>query len=205
MSAAIELEHVVKVGPKGRPAGRVHLTALVPDAGEVHTLCGQRFATDVALAVQEAVTCQLCLRRSHSASLVSAALFEAGLGSKLLELSVVKAGDRPQTPPSPEDRRPVRPTVVKGEPQKPQEEAPERPGELRVRGLKELAPDLFRSPAGVLIRLRRIGEAWHVADLDYEGSVVVRRRSAERFELLVGDVDIVIDADGAVRAAYSVR
>jgi hypothetical protein len=71
--------------------------------------------------------------------------------------------------------------------------------------LKQLGPDLFRSPAGVLIRLRQSDDGWYVAELDFDGSVLIRRRSPGRFELRVGDVDIVLDTGGAIRAAYSVR
>jgi hypothetical protein len=211
VSTAIELERVVRAGPRGRPTGRIHLTALVPEVGEVRTLCGKRFQVDVALRVEEPADCQPCLRRSHNPALVSAALFEAGLGSKLLELSVAQAGERTQEPKATPDSplHVMRPTVVRTQterpPPDPPEEPAERPGELRLRGMKQLGPDLFRSPGGVLIRLRRSGDAWYVAELDFDGSVLVRRRSPGRFELRVGDIDIVLDAGGAVRAAYSVR
>jgi hypothetical protein len=211
VSTGIELERVVRVGPRGRPTGKIHLTALVPEVGEVRTLCGKRFPVDGSLAVEEPADCQPCLRRSHNPSLVSAALFEAGLGSKLLELSVAQAGERTQEPePTPDSPlRVVRPTVVRTQSERPPTQPPgepaERPGELRLRGLKQLGPDLFRSPAGVLIRLRQSDDGWYVAELDFDGSVLIRRRSPGRFELRVGDVDIVLDTGGAIRAAYSVR
>jgi hypothetical protein len=74
-----------------------------------------------------------------------------------------------------------------------------------VRGLKEIGEDRFRSPAGVLIRLQRRGDAWYVAELTHEGSMMLRRRSDTRFEMTVGDVAIELEADGAFRAAYSLR
>lgn len=202
------------MGPRGKPTGRIHLTALVPDLGDVHTLCGQTFPAASATSVEEEADCQLCLRRRRNPSLVSAALFEAGLGAKLLELSLEKVGARePRTPVRPAAAgAPPRPRVVP-EPQPPPVPSRDEPaaaaasrasGELKPAGMKEVGEDLYRSPAGVLLRLRRRSEAWVVAELVFEGKTLLRRRSEGRLELRVGDVQVEIDAaDGSVRAVYS--
>jgi hypothetical protein len=70
--------------------------------------------------------------------------------------------------------------------------------------MKEMGEDLYKSPAGVLVRLRQRGGSWYVAELVHQGPVLLRRRSESRLELRVGDVEIELDADGGrVRAAYA--
>lgn len=213
MTGVIELERVVRTNPRGKPSGKIHLTALVPDLGEVRTLCGQHFPAAAAMSVEEQADCQLCLRRRDNPALVSAALFEAGLGAKLLALSLEKVSERPERArPGPARPRVVRPTAARPvwehAPPPPPQSAPGQParaGELRLEGLKEIGEDLYRSPAGVLIRLRQAADGWYVNELVYEGSVLLRRRSQTRLELRVGDLLVELEAEGRVRAAYSMR
>jgi hypothetical protein len=211
VSGVIELERVVRTNTRGKPSGKIHLTALVPDLGEVRTLCGQHFPAAAAMAVEEQADCQLCLRRRDNPALVSAALFEAGLGAKLLALSLEKVAERPErAKPAPARPRVVGPAASQQEKEparapriEPRE--PDQVGELRLEGLTEIGEDLYRSPVGVLIRLRQGADGWYVNELVHEGPVLFRRRSQSRLMLRVGDVTVELESDGRVRAAYAVH
>jgi hypothetical protein len=211
VTGVIELERVVRTNARGRPSGKIHLTALVPDLGEVRTLCGKHFPAATAMSVEEQADCQACLRRRDNPALVSAALFEAGLGAKLLALSLEKVAERPERA-GPESARPrvVRPATPRQvvEPAPPPRIAAgqaAQAGELRLEGLKEIGEDLYRSPGGVLIRLRQAADGWYVNELVHEGSVLLRRRSQSRLELRVGDMLVELEAEGRVRAIYAMR
>jgi hypothetical protein len=72
-------------------------------------------------------------------------------------------------------------------------------GELVTAGFKSAGEGLWRSPAGVLVRMRRQGRDWRFAELVFEGSTVATRQD-DGIKLRAGDVEVRPTADG-----YEVR
>ncbi len=66
-------------------------------------------------------------------------------------------------------------------------------------GFKAAGEGLWRSPAGVLVRMRKQGRDWRFAELVFEGSVVATRQDGG-VRLRAGDVEVRPTADG-----YEVR
>ncbi len=165
-----------------KTGGRIHLTPRVPRTGPVTTLCGQTLAAGSFVAVERDADCTNCLRRSRDPSRISGAFFEQEEGSQLLQLSLEQARAR-----RPAGKGPAAPSI------------PDRAGELMTAGFKAAGEGLWRSPAGVLVRMRKQGRDWRFAELVFEGSVVATRQDGG-VRLRAGDVEVRPTADG-----YEVR
>ncbi len=177
-----------------KTGGRIHLTPRVPRSGPVTTLCGQTLAAGSFVAVERDADCTNCIRRSRDPSRISGAFFEQEEGSQLLQLSLEQArarrpaGKGPATPAKPIVRvLPTPPSI------------PDRAGELMTAGFKPAGEGLWRSPAGVLVRMRKQGRDWRFAELVFEGSIVATRQDGG-IRLRAGDVEVRPTGDG-----YEVR
>jgi len=171
-----------------KSGGRIHLTPRLPKTGPVTTLCGQVLGEGAYTDTDAVADCANCIRRSKDQSRISSAFFEQDEGSELLKLSLEHARQRrpekregaPAT-----ERRPMLSVVP---PPAPPPDVPEELGELATEGFKSSGQGVWRSPAGVIVRMA--GERRdRFAELVFEGEVVVRR---DRDALIVraGDVEI---------------
>jgi hypothetical protein len=177
-----------------KSGGRIHLTPRLPKSGPVTTLCGQVLAEGAYTDTDAVADCANCIRRSKDQSRISSAFFEQDEGSELLKLSLEHARQRrpeqKQGAPAAE-RKPLLRVVP---PPPPAPEVPDEVGELATEGFKSSGQGVWRSPAGVIVRMA--GERRdRFAELVYEGEVVVRR---DRDALIVraGDVEIRPSGDG---------
>jgi hypothetical protein len=177
-----------------KTGGRIHLTPRVPRSGPVTTLCGQTLAAGSFVAVERDADCTNCLRRSRDPSRISGAFFEQEEGSQLLQLSLEQA--RARRPAGKDPAAPGKP-IVRVLPTPPS--IPDRAGELMTAGFKAAGEGLWRSPAGVLVRMRKQGRDWRFAELVFDGSVVATRQDGG-VRLRAGDVEVRPTADG-----YEVR
>lgn len=182
--------------------GRVHLTPKVPDEGAVATLCGKELKAGSFVAVPDAEPdCQACRRREHDPARVSSALFESGMGEELLQLSLERAKERRER----DERRPAAARAERGRaapPAKPKPRPkPEPPAPFGLRGLRPFGEDVYQSPAGVVLRIRRSGEEWELEEVAFEGRALLRRREAG-LSVELGDVRLQFGADGRLRAAF---
>jgi len=182
--------------------GRIHLTPRVPSKGPLTVLCGQTLDSGTYSAVSTAADCSNCLRRSHDQSRVSSAFFAQDEGGELLRLSLEQA--RFQRP----HRSAGAPRVLKstGAPAAPKpapnsastrprlEVLPDRLGELLTREFKPAGEGVWRSPGGVIVRMRRQGREWRFAELVFEGSVVATRQG-DGIRVRAGDVEVVPAGD----------
>lgn len=186
-----------------RSGGRVHLTPRVPKSGPVTTLCGQNLAEGTYSAVEATADCSICTRRSTDQARVSGAFFASDEGSEVLRLSLEQARGRKTAPPSrpglrvlPQPTaRPAEKPVEWPAPKPPQETVPDQLGELVTRGLKPSGEGVWRSPLGVIVRLKRHGKSWRFAELVFEGSVLATR-SERGLTLHAGDVEVAPTGDG---------
>lgn len=179
----------------------MHLTPRVPKSGPVTTLCGQTLDAGSYMGVDGAADCANCVRRSHDQARISGAFFASEEGSELLRLSIEQARDRKpnlRVLPHPGAAAPEKP-VVWPAPKPPPEEIPDRLGELVTRGFKPSGEGVWRSPQGVIVRMRRHGRSWRVAEVVFEGSVAATR-GEHGLRLHVGDVELGPSDDG-----YEVR
>ena len=184
--SGIRLESV-----RRKSGGRIHLTPRVPKSGQVTTLCGQALSAGSYAKVEAAADCANCVRRSRDASRISSAFFEQEEGSELLRLSLEQArfrkpAPRPAAPPA----KPVsRPSVVR------MPETPEQIGELFTSGFKASGNGVWRSPAGVVVRMAGKGRE-QFAELVFEGPIVATRLE-EGMKLRAGDVEVTFTGDEA--------
>lgn len=177
-----------------KTGGRVHLTPRVPRSGPVTTLCGKTLEGGAYVAVEKDADCVNCIRRSTDASRISSAFFAQDEGTELLRLSLEQA----------RFRRPAsnaRPTVVLGTPaarSAPPPPVPERIGELVTAGFKSAGNGVWRSPAGVVVRMGGDGRT-RFAELTFEGATLVTRVDGG-MKVRAGDVDVT-----PVRGGVEVR
>jgi hypothetical protein len=169
--------------------GRIHLTPRVPKKGPVTTLCGQTLAAGSYAGVETAADCANCIRRSRDASRISSAFFEQEEGSELLRLSLEQARFRK---PAPRDAPPTakpsaRPVVV------PAPAVPDRIGELMTAGFKAAGNGVWRSPAGVIVRMSGKGRE-RFAELVFDGAIIATRLEAG-VRLHAGDVEVTTSGD----------
>jgi hypothetical protein len=181
----IKLESV-----RRKSGGRIHLTPRVPRSGPVTTLCGQTLGEGSYAAVDTEPDCANCIRRSKDQARISGAFFEQEEGSELLRLSLEQARERrpnlrvlPQ-PGGTKDRPVVWPAA-----KPPPEAIPDRLGELVTRGFKPSGEGVWRSPQGVIVRMRKHGKEWRFAELVFEGSVLATRVE-DGVRIRAGDVEI---------------
>ena len=179
-----------------KTGGRIHLTPRVPRGGPVTTLCGQTLGEGSYTAVDSAPDCANCIRRSHDQARISGAFFAQEEGSELLRLSLEQAKTRKPNlrvlpHPGTEKDKPV----VWPAPKPPPESTPEKLGELATRGFRPSGEGVWRSPLGVIVRLRKHGKEWRFAELVFEGEVVATRVE-DGIRLKAGDVEVVPTDDG---------
>jgi hypothetical protein len=180
----------------GKSGGRIHLTPRVPKSGPVTTLCGQTLAAGTFAAVDSAADCSNCIRRSQDQGRISGAFFEQDEGSELLRLSLEQAkfrkptrGDAPPRPGAPE-RPVVWPTA-----KPPAEVIPDQLGELVTRGFRPSGEGVWRSPGGVVVKMRKRGKEWRFEELVFEGSIIATRVDDD-IRLKAGDVEVNPTEDG---------
>ena len=180
-----------------KTGGRIHLTPRVPRAGPVTTLCGQNLEDGSYSAVDSDADCANCIRRSHDQARISGAFFAQEEGSELLRLSLEQAQARTRKPdlrvlPHPaEKEKPVVWPAAKA----PAEAVPDRVGDLVTRGFKPSGEGVWRSPQGVIVRMRRQAKEWHFDELVFEGNVVATR-TRDGMKIKAGDVEVTPSADG---------
>ncbi len=171
-----------------KSGGRIHLTPRVPRSGPVTTLCGQTLATGTFGAVEDGADCTNCIRRSQDQGRISGAFFAQDEGSELLRLSLEQARERK---PAPQERsRPAAETRVEWPAAKPPPEViPDQLGELATRGFKPSGQGVWRSPGGVIVRMRKHGKEWRFEELVFEGSIVASR-DGDGIRIKAGDVEV---------------
>ena len=193
--------HQVKLeSVRRKTGGRIHLTPKVPRTGPVNTLCGQVLGEGSYAAVHTEPDCANCIRRSHDPSRISGAFFAQEEGSELLRLSLEQARTRKP------DLRVVSGThaekekpVVWPAPKPPPETTPDELGGLVTRGFKPSGEGVWRSPQGVVVRMRKHGRDWRFAELVFDGEIVATRVE-NGVRLKAGDVEVNPSGDG-----YEVR
>jgi len=179
-----------------KTGGRIHLTPRVPRGGPVTTLCGQTLGEGSYTAVDSAPDCANCIRRSHDQARISGAVFAQEEGSELLRLSLEQAKTRkPDLRVLPHPGAEKDKPVVWPAPKAPPESTPEQLGELATRGFKPSGEGVWRSPLGVIVRLRKHGKEWRFAELVFEGEVVATRVE-DGIRLKAGDVEVVPTDEG---------
>jgi len=197
--SSVRLESV-----RRKSGGRIHLTPKVPRSGDVTTLCGQTLGAGSFTAVDDTADCSNCIRRSKDQARISGAFFAQEEGSELLRLSLEQARSRkpdlrvlPQSAPS---ARQHEKAVVWPEPEAPAEETtPDQVGELVTRGFKQSSDGVWRSPEGVIVRMRRVRGEWRFAEIVFEGAVMATRVE-DGLRIKAGDVEVSPAGDG-----YEVR
>ena len=181
----IKLESV-----RRKSGGRIHLTPRVPRSGPVTTLCGQTLADGSYAAVDAEPDCANCIRRSKDQARISGAFFEQEEGSELLRLSLEQARERkPNLRVLPQPGAAKEKSVVWPAAKPPPETVPDRVGELVTRGFKPSGEGVWRSPQGVIVRMRKHGKEWRFAELVFEGSVLATRVE-DGMRIRAGDVEV---------------
>src|SRR5256886_8065295 len=159
-----------------KSGGRVHLTPRVPRSGPVTTLCNQTLGDGSYVAVESEPDCANCIRRSKDQARISGAFFAQEEGSELLRLSLEQAKSRKpnlrviRSPSAERDK-----AVEWPAPKAPEEAIPDELGELKTRGFKPSGEGVWRSPRGVVVRMRKHGRDWRFAELIFEGELVATR------------------------------
>ncbi len=178
-----------------KSGGRIHLTPRVPKTGAVTTLCGQTLAAGTFAAVHEPADCTNCQRRSTDQGRISGAFFAQEEGSELLRLSLEQARQRKFPPSSSPPRLTVVKPVAWPAPKPPPEAIPDRLGELVTRGFKPSGEGVWRSPGGVIVKMRKHGKEWRFAELVFEGSIIATRVE-DSLRVRAGDVEVTPSDDG---------
>jgi hypothetical protein len=189
----IKLESV-----RRKSGGRIHLTPRVPKSGSVTTLCGQTLADGSYAAVNSEADCANCIRRSGDPSRISGAFFEQEEGSELLRLSLEQARSRKpalRVLPNPHAEREK--PVIWPAAKPPPETVPDQVGELVTRSFKASGAGVWRSPQGVIVRMRKQGKEWRFSELVFEGSVLATRVEGG-VRIRAGDVEVAPAGDGYV-------
>ena len=189
--------HQVKLeSVRRKSGGRIHLTPRVPRSGPVTTLCGQTLPEGTYAGDDAEADCANCMRRSHDQARISGAFFAQEEGSELLRLSLEQARTRkPDLRVLPGAQTDRGKAVVWPAPKPPPETTPEQVGELLTRGFKPSGDGVWRSPQGVIVRLRKHGKEWKFAELVYEGEVVATRVE-NGLRIKAGDVEVSPSDDG---------
>jgi len=179
-----------------KSGGRIHLTPRVPRSGPVTTLCGQTLGDGSYAAVDAEPDCANCIRRSKDQARISGAFFAQEEGSELLRLSLEQARER-----RPNLRVLPRPGASREKPvvwpaaKPPPETVPDQLGELVTRGFKPSGEGVWRSPQGVIVRMRKHGKEWRFDELVFEGPVLATR-TQNGVKIKAGDVEVTPSVDG---------
>lgn len=181
-----------------KTGGRIHLTPRVPRSGPVATLCGQTLEAGSYQGVDAKADCANCIRRSRDQARISGAFFEQEEGSELLRLSLEQAkarrpaqAEHPPAPVHPAAHERVEWPAAKPPP----EVIPEQLGELATRGFRPSGEGVWRSPGGVIVKMKRHGREWRFEELVFEGSVLATR-THEGVRIKVGDVEVTQSGGG---------
>jgi hypothetical protein len=168
----------------------------VPRTGPVTTLCGQTLADGTYAAFDGEADCTNCIRRSKDQARISGAFFDQEEGGELLRLSLEQA--RARRPAARDEPRamPEKP-VAWPSPKPPPEVVPDELGELVTRGFRPAGEGVWRSPAGVIVRMKRHGKTWRFEELVFEGSMVASRVD-EGIRIRAGDVEVAPSDDGFI-------
>ncbi len=186
--------HQVKLeSVRRKSGGRIHLTPKVPRTGPVTTLCGQTLGEGSYAAVDTEPDCANCVRRAKDPSRISGAFFAQEEGSELLRLSLEQAQQRPRKPdlrvvPGTGHAEPEKP-VVWPAPKPPPDAIPDELGELVTRGFKPSGEGVWRSPLGVIVRMRKQGSDWRFAELVFEGAIMATREK-NGLRIRAGNVEV---------------
>ena len=187
----IKLESV-----RRKSGGRIHLTPRVPRSGPVTTLCGQTLGDGSYAAVDAEPDCANCIRRSKDQARISGAFFAQEEGSELLRLSLEQARKRrPNLRVLPQPGAAREKPVVWPAAKPPPETVPDQLGELVARGFKPLGEGVWRSPQGVIVRMRKHGKEWRFDELVFEGPVLATR-TQNGVKIKAGDVEVTPSGDG---------
>src|ERR1700687_5826054 len=177
-----------------KTGGRIHLTPRVPKSGTVTTLCRQTLAAGTFAAAEEGAD---RTHRSQHQGRISGAFFAQDEGSELLKLSLEQARLRrpPTKPPaSAPDKAVARPA-----PKPPPARTPKELGELVTRGFRPSGEGVWRSPGGVVVKMKKQGkkqgESWKFEGLVFEGSIIATR-AGEGIRVKAGDVEVNPTKDG---------
>jgi hypothetical protein len=96
--------------------------------------------------------------------------------------------------------------AARGKPQLsvvPEPEKPAQLGNLTLAGLRQVSDNVYRSPAGVVVRGRKRGKDWEVAEVVFDGAIQVKHDAGGRMHLKMGDIVAEMSAiGGEVRATY---
>ena len=156
------------------------------------TLCGKTLDDGAFSAADAVADCVNCIRRSRDRSRISSAFFEQEEGSELLRLSLEQARERrpatAQTAASTSERRPVL-RLVTSPPS-----LTDQVGELLTDGFKSAGQGVWRSPAGVIVRMAGPRRD-RFAELVFDGSIVATRETSG-MRLRAGDVEVRPAGDG---------
>ena len=187
----IKLESV-----RRKSGGRIHLTTRVPRSGPVTTLCGQTLGEGSYAAVDAEPDCANCIRRSKDQARISGAFFAQEEGSELLRLSLEQARERrPNLRVLPQPGASREKPVVWPAAKPPLETVPDQLGELVARGFKPSGEGVWRSPQGVIVRMRKHGKEWRFDELVFEGPVLATR-TQNGVKIKAGDVEVTPSGDG---------
>ena len=187
--SGIRLESVSR-----KSGGRIHLTPRVPKGGPVTTLCGQTLTAGSYSAVETDADCINCIRRSKDASRISSAFFEQEEGSELLRLSLEQARFRkPAARPAADSEKTDKPVNRPKVEPAPPPMTPDRIGDLVTSGFKSAGNGVWRSPAGVIVRMAGKGRE-RFDELVFEGAVVATMLE-DGMRLRAGDVEVTATRD----------
>jgi len=165
----------------------------------VTTLCGQTLGEGSFAATDSEADCANCIRRSRDQARISGAFFAQEEGSELLRLSLEQARSQHKPDlrvlphPSPEKEKPVVWPAAKPPP----EVIPDQLGELVTRGFKPSGEGVWRSPQGVIVKMRKHGKEWTFVELVFEGAVVATR-VGDGLRIKAGDVEVGPNSDGGI-------
>src|SRR5437764_15485419 len=174
---------------------RIHLTPRVPRSGPVTTLCNQTLTDGSYMAVEADPDCTNCIRRSKDQARISGAFFAQEEGSELLRLSLEQAKSRrPNLRVLPQPGASREKPVVWPAAKPPLETVPDQLGELVARGFKPSGEGVWRSPRGVIVRMRKHGKEWRFDELVFEGPVLATR-TQNGFKIKAGDVELTPSGD----------
>src|SRR3979409_964673 len=178
-----------------KSGGRIHLTPRVPKSGPVTTLCGQTLAAGTFGAVADSADWTNCQRRSKDQGRISGAFFAQEEGSELLRLSLEQARQRKPAASSSPPRLTIVKPVAWPPPKPPPRGIPDRLGELVTRGFRPAGEGVWRSPDGVVVKLRKHGKSWRFGELVFEGSVIATRVDGG-VRVRAGDVEVKPSGEG---------
>ncbi|HEV3232950.1 MAG TPA: hypothetical protein VG329_00185 [Candidatus Dormibacteraeota bacterium] len=69
---------------------------------------------------------------------------------------------------------------------------------LGIASLKRVGPMVYQSPAGALVRLKRQGQQWRIAEVVFDGPTTLTFRSSGRAAYTTGDIGLE-EVDGVLR------